>query len=104
MNQQCGRRRRSAARFSKRLTNTQRERHDMPGTSDMIPDGTTVRADELAAGARNDVARRSDRLFAGLLVFQYVIAIALAIWVSPLTWAGAAHTTHPHVWVALLLG
>ena len=69
----------------------------MPGSSDL-------RAAELAAIARHTVARRTDRLFVGLMLFQLLIAIGLAVWVSPLTWAGANHSTHPHVWIALLLG
>jgi len=46
----------------------------------------------------------TDRLFAWLLVAQWLIAIVVAIWVSPLTWAGTTSATHPHVWVAILLG
>ena len=69
----------------------------MPGPSDH-------RAAELAAIAGTTVARRTDRLFVGLMLFQFAIALALAVWVSPLAWAGANHSTHPHVWIALLLG
>jgi PAS domain S-box-containing protein len=47
---------------------------------------------------------RTDRLFVFLLLFQWLGGIALAFWVSPLTWAGLSSTTHPHVWTAVLLG
>ena len=59
------------------------------------------RTRELAAGYRDAIYRRTDRMFAGLLVFQWLAAVALALWVSPLTWAGAVSRTHPHVWAAV---
>ena len=43
-----------------------------------------------AAIFREDCQRiyvRTDRLFAGLMLFQWLAAIAAACWVSPLTWA-----------------
>ena len=67
--------------------------------------GTGVeRTTQLAEAARQRVYRRTDRLFAGLLVFQWLVAIVLAFWVTPLTWAGSIGRTHPHVWGAVLLG
>jgi len=53
---------------------------------------------------QQNVFRRADRLFAGLMVFQWLAGIGVAFWLSPRTWAGAASATHPHVWLALLLG
>ena len=66
--------------------------------------GTGARVRELAAGARDAIHRRTDRMFAGLLVFQWAAMVVLALWVSPLTWAGADSRTHPHVWAAVALG
>jgi signal transduction histidine kinase/CheY-like chemotaxis protein len=63
-----------------------------------------TRADELFRLHRQEVFRRTDRLFAGLLVFQWLGAVAVAVWLSPLTWAGPDRETHPHVWAALCLG
>ncbi|TMA54056.1 MAG: response regulator [Deltaproteobacteria bacterium] len=60
-----------------------------------------------AAIIREDCQRiyvRTDRLFAGLMLFQWLAAIAAACWVSPLTWAGAESRTHLHVWAAVFLG
>src|SRR5215213_1012353 len=62
------------------------------------------RADELFVAYQHDIHRRTDRLFAGLMGFQWVLGIAFAMWVSPLTWAGAESRTHLHVWSAVLLG
>lgn len=50
------------------------------------------------------VWRQTDRLFAGLLIFQYLVGIAAAFWISPRAWEGLSSQTHPHVWAAMLLG
>jgi signal transduction histidine kinase len=62
------------------------------------------RAAELFAEYRQDIYRRTDRLFAGLMGVQWIAGIAFAVWVSPLTWAGGASRTHLHVWAATVLG
>ena len=48
--------------------------------------------------------RETHRLFAGLLVSEWLLAVGLAVWLSPLTWAGQASSVHPHVWFAIFLG
>jgi PAS domain S-box-containing protein len=48
--------------------------------------------------------RATDRLFAGLLMAQWVAAVVVAVWISPRTWAGSASSTHPHLWAAVFLG
>jgi len=53
---------------------------------------------------RNALHRRTDRLFAGLLLFQWVAMVALAAWISPLAWEGSTSRIHPHVWLAVGLG
>jgi PAS domain S-box-containing protein len=50
------------------------------------------------------VFRRVDRLFAGLLLVQWFAAVAVAVWISPLAWAGLSSQIHPHVLAALLIG
>jgi two-component system sensor histidine kinase/response regulator len=47
---------------------------------------------------------RVDRLFAGLLVFQWVAVILATLFLSPLTWIGATSQIHLHVWASILLG
>jgi PAS domain S-box-containing protein len=49
------------------------------------------------------VYRDTDRLFAGLLVAQWVVAVACAVWVSPYAWAELATRNPLHVEVALVL-
>jgi two-component system sensor histidine kinase/response regulator len=48
--------------------------------------------------------RHTDRIFAGLMAFQWVAGIVAALVISPRAWAGQASTIHLHVWAALLLG
>jgi two-component system, sensor histidine kinase and response regulator len=62
------------------------------------------RADELFAQHQLEIHRRTDRLFAILMLFQWIAGIAFALWVSPLAWDGAASRTHVHVWAAIFLG
>jgi hypothetical protein len=70
-----------------------------------ITDSTiAARVEELE---KNHVyARRAkvDRMFAVLLVIQYVAGIVAAIVVSPYAWAGKERVLHMHVWVAVLAG
>ena len=65
---------------------------------------TALRADELFRQDYGLVARRVDRLFAGLMVFQWLAAIAAALIFSPLAWKGMSSSTHIHVWTAIFLG
>ena len=46
------------------------------------------RADELFEQSQRDIHRRTDRLFAGLMAFQWLAGIVFALWVSPLAWFG----------------
>jgi two-component system sensor histidine kinase/response regulator len=65
---------------------------------------TSSRAQQLFAEARHDIHRRTDRLFAGLMAFQWLMGIAFAVWVSPLAWDGEVSRTHLHVWAAIIVG
>jgi two-component system sensor histidine kinase/response regulator len=62
------------------------------------------RAADLFGQYQRDIHRRTDRLFAGLMGFQWICGIIFALWVSPLAWSGATSRTHLHVWAAILLG
>jgi PAS domain S-box-containing protein len=64
----------------------------------------TRRATELFAAYQNDIHRRTDRLFAGLMAFQWLLGIVFALWVSPLAWYGPVSRTHLHVWAAIVIG
>ncbi len=53
---------------------------------------------------RQNVYRRTDRVFALLMAVQLLFGIVAAIVLSPRTWAGSSSSIHPHVWAAVLLG
>ena len=65
---------------------------------------TRRRQEVLLREHREQIGRRTDRLFAGLMLLQWGAAIFAAYWLSPLTWAGRTSQTHLHVWAAWLLG
>lgn len=48
--------------------------------------------------------KQTDRMFAVLMVIQWVLAIGTALWISPRTWAGTNFQVHLHVWATLFLG
>src|SRR5919107_842845 len=62
------------------------------------------RADELFLAYQRDIHRRTDRLFAGLMAFQWLLGIAFALWVSPLRWEGDQSSTDLHVLAAVWVG
>jgi signal transduction histidine kinase len=53
---------------------------------------------------QRDIFRRTDRLFAWLMVLQWIAGIVFAVWVSPLAWSGTYSRIHVHVWAAVVLG
>jgi len=50
------------------------------------------------------LAKRTDKMFAGLMILQWLGTIAAAYFISPLTWEGTSSYTHPHLTYALWLG
>ena len=66
--------------------------------------GPEERAGELFREAREGIYRQTDRLFAHLMIFQWIAGIVAALVISPRTWIGAASQTHLHVWAAVFLG
>ena len=62
------------------------------------------RGAELLLTHQDEIHRQTDRLFAGLLLVQWLVGIGLALWYSPRTWIGGVSTVHMHVWMAVFLG
>ena len=62
------------------------------------------RASALFSEMRAAIFRRTDKLFAGLFVFQWLAGIVAALLLSPTTWAGEQSQTDIHVWAAIFLG
>lgn len=63
-----------------------------------------ARANELRDAQMQVRRSRVDKIFAGLLVLQYLAGIAGAAAVSPYAWQGKERVLHMHVWVAVLAG
>jgi len=62
------------------------------------------RAEELLRLKQRNIHSRTDRMFAYLMVGQWLAGIVAALLISPRTWSGLASETHLHVWAAVLLG
>jgi two-component system sensor histidine kinase/response regulator len=62
------------------------------------------RAKALFNASQREIHIRCDRLFAWLLVLQWLIALGVALWLSPYEWAGVVKQTHVHLLVAGWLG
>ncbi len=62
------------------------------------------RADKLFREHQQQIFVRTDRMFAVLLLFQWVAGIATALWISPRAWAVSDSHVHPHIWAAVVLG
>src|SRR5438552_3078966 len=70
-----------------------------------LPDAAVShRAAQLFEEHRLSVFKRGDRLFAGLMVAQWLFGIGLAIVYSPYAWAGRQQSVHVHVYAAFFLG
>ena len=65
---------------------------------------TQRRKEEIFLGLQRQIVERTDRLFAVLMVLQWLFGIAAAIWISPRAWAGTRSGVHVHVWAAVFLG
>jgi hypothetical protein len=65
---------------------------------------TAARAEELYSAQMNSRRARVDRMFAVLLIVQWIAGIIAALVVSPYAWAGKERVLHMHVWIALLGG
>src|SRR6185369_11740361 len=73
-------------------------------TSANIQDATARRSRVIFDEHRRKIFRRTDRLFAGLLIVEWIGGIVAALVISPSTWAGASSEIHPHIWAAIFLG
>ncbi|WP_224363434.1 sensor histidine kinase [Hyalangium versicolor] len=74
----------------------------------LVEEGTPAefeeRAARLLAQHQDEVWRRVDRLFARLMMGQWVVAIAVALLFSPYGWEGKVRSVHVHVQAAVFLG
>src|SRR5262245_55532123 len=83
---------------------SQRSELALPPTQLALDERSSQRAKEILEARLHDNYVRTDRMFAVLMVVQWLAGIGVALWISPRTWAGTSWETHPHVWAALFLG
>jgi two-component system sensor histidine kinase/response regulator len=77
----------------------------VPEVAEHTPeDSQAARAESLFQESRNTNYKRIDRLFAGLMCFQWVAGVIAALVISPRAWAGSVSHVHIHVWAAIFLG
>ncbi|HET6249432.1 MAG TPA: ATP-binding protein [Tepidisphaeraceae bacterium] len=77
---------------------------EMSALSNIAPPAESKHAAELYALHRRSIHERTDRVFAILMIVQWLFGIAAALIISPHTWIGAKSQTHPHVWAAIFIG
>src|SRR5688572_8128808 len=78
----------------------------------MIEANTNTTAVETNAGRvaelfhehQQAIYKRTDHMFAVLMILQWVGGIVAAYLISPRAWVGTTSQTHMHVWAALFLG
>ena len=74
-----------------------------PKTTD-VTDTISARTAQLFQEQHQNIVKHTDRLFAWLMGCQWFFGLALAMWISPQTWAGTESRVHMHIWAALILG
>src|SRR5436190_1565579 len=62
------------------------------------------RADELFQQHQQEIYRRTDQLFASLMLVQWLAAILIAMIISLRTWIGQSTHSHIAIWVAISMG
>jgi len=72
---------------------------DFASQEDRVPRGAVLFGEQ-----RRRIFKQTDRLFAGLMVVQWVGGIIAALCLSPKTWAGPESFVNIHVWAAIFLG
>src|SRR5947207_15724063 len=73
-------------------------------SADRVPDEINTRVEAVFNQIMTVIFKRTDRMFAYLMVGQWLFGILIALVFSPYTWSGKAYATHIHVYTAVLLG
>jgi len=68
------------------------------------PRAASARTAELFEATQQAIFQHTDRLFARLMLWQWLAAVAAAIFIAPLTWSGTQSQLHVHVLAAVFLG
>src|SRR5690348_11764806 len=62
------------------------------------------RSAELFEEYSQGIYRRTDRMFAWLMILQWAAGVFAAVVLSPYTWAGRERSIHAHLYAAIFLG
>jgi len=68
------------------------------------PTPMSLRAEELFTQHQHQIYVGTYRMFAVLMLVQWLACIGAAFWLSPRAWSGFQSQIHLHVWAALILG
>ncbi len=85
--------------LSNKVTEIQSEKSDRSMTEEQ-----QAAASGLYHRARFRFHQKVDKVFLLLLCVQWPIAVGLAIFMTPYTWAGPASAVHPHVYASVVIG
>jgi hypothetical protein len=72
--------------------------------AETVARGIVERAEARFQAHRLDILCTTDRMFAMLMVAQWIFGIVVAVTLSPYAWEGKTKVVHQHVWFAILLG
>ena len=74
-------------------------------TSDLVAmNGIAIRMAELFKEQQQSIIKHTDRIFARLMIWQWIGGVVLALWISPRTWSGTESRIHFHLWAAIFFG
>ncbi|MGC2239079.1 MAG: EAL domain-containing protein [Pyrinomonadaceae bacterium] len=61
-------------------------------------------AEQIYADHQQQIYRQTDRMFAVLMIIQWLAGVVAAFVITPRTWIGQTSNIHIHVWAAVFLG
>src|SRR3954469_23259660 len=67
-------------------------------------DSVSAETERLYTAHQQHIYAQTDRMFAVLMILQWVGGIVAALVISPRTWIGQTSQVHLHVWAAVFLG
>lgn len=70
----------------------------------IFQEGVAARGDELFKEHQQQIYRDTDKLFARLMILQWLAGIGAALIITPLAWNGVSNAIHIHVWASIFIG
>jgi len=70
----------------------------------MLPSDLSTAEARIFELRHHQIMAKTDKLFGWLMLFQWVLAVGIAVGTTPWSWAGDVARVHPHVWYALVGG